>query len=133
MGERAVCVPNHDTGGFKSGRTCFRDKYSFFLENSRINRRKDLYFFPSQKMVLVRHRNVLIRLGTFCFDVSDYMFSNTSCHGTNCSNVTHRLLTAYNRKTELMQIILDYFGSSFAYNEEKKSIFEKEKIKLCAN
>lgn len=64
-------VSYHNRGGFKSGRTCFRYKYISLSENSRMNRRKDLYLFPSQKCLsLVRNRNVLIVLGTFlslCF------------------------------------------------------------------
>lgn len=67
----AYSVSYHNRGGFKSGRTRFRYKYISLSENSRMNRRKDLYLFPSQKCLsLVRNRNVLIVLGTFlslCF------------------------------------------------------------------
>lgn len=67
----AYSVSYHNRGGFKSGRTCFRYKYISLSKNSRMNRRKDLYLFPSQKCLsLVRNRNVLIVLGTFlslCF------------------------------------------------------------------
>ena len=123
-------------GRFQSGRTCFRYKYISLSENSRMNRRKDLYLFPSQKWLsLVRNLNVLIVLGTFlslCFrlHVLEQFLSRevlVECHASLIYS-TEPKYTIDTIKTGLHQLMFCLLALI-----EKKSILKNRKKKLCAN